>query len=97
MNEEHEVPRVGGAVYPAGPQVTRREFEDAKKLAPVDSKGQLLCWDFMCYAGCRLSPPECAQRNQRVHEMPNLKSIPPVLKLVFNRLGGMRTKNSRPL
>ena len=39
MNEEHEVPRVGGAVYPAGPKVSRREFEDAKKLAPVDSKG----------------------------------------------------------
>ena len=97
MNEEHDMMRAGGSVYPAGPKVTRREFDDAKKLAPVDSAGRYLCWEFFCYAGCKLSPAECLAANKRVHEMPKFKAVPPVLRLVFNRLGGVRTKKSKPL
>ena len=73
MNEEHEVLRVGGSIYPAGPKITRREFDEAKKLAPVDTSGRLYCWDFMCYAGCKLAPADCLAQNKRIHEMPAMK------------------------
>ena len=97
MSERHDSLRAGGAVYPAGPRLSKSEFQNAQKLAPVDDKGRPHCWDFMCYSGCKLSDVECLRVNGRVHTMAAHKSIPPPLRLAYNRLGGLRTKKSEPL
>ena len=57
----------------------------------------MFCWDYLCYAGCRFSAEDCLKQNKRIHGEPKLKDTPPILLLVWNRLGGRRTKNSRPL
>ncbi len=84
-------------MYPAGPKLSKRDFDEAKKLAPVDDQGRPYCWEFICYAGCKLSDVECLRVNSRVHAMPQHKTIPAVLRLAYNRLGGLRTKKSKPL